>query len=63
MSCRNTKEQCNTTAVALTAAVAIRGTGSVHRRTGMQTARTLAVDSGSWWRERYRCHVMPPQPL
>ena len=31
-------------AVAFTTAVAIRGAGSVHRRTGMQTARALPVD-------------------
>ena len=33
-------------AVAFTTVVAIRGAGSVHRRTGMQTARALAADSG-----------------
>ena len=32
--------------VAFTTAVAIRGAGSVHRRTGMQTALALPVDSG-----------------
>ena len=31
-------------AVAFTTAVAIRGAGSVHRRTGMRTARALPVD-------------------
>ena len=33
-------------AVAFTTVVAIRGAGSVQRRTGMQTARALAADSG-----------------
>ncbi len=52
-------------AVAFTTVVAIRGAGSVHRRTGMQTARALAADSGRPGSQDPRipaCYWLPAKP-